>query len=75
MLVRFISTDINEQSHTSRLFLFPLAKSGDRSNHMPYQAQLLLQRMKNEHLCDWNNDWKVITLFIGVRKTFQILMI
>ncbi|CAF2407049.1 unnamed protein product [Rotaria sp. Silwood2] len=42
-----------------------VAKSGDRSNHMPYQAELLMSRMKNEKLCDWNNDWKVITIFIG----------
>jgi hypothetical protein len=43
-----------------------LAKSGDRSNNMPYQAGVLLERMKDEKLCNWNNDWKVITLFVGV---------
>ncbi|CAF3422780.1 unnamed protein product [Rotaria sp. Silwood1] len=42
-----------------------VAKSGDRSDHMPNQAALLMDRMKTEKLCDWNNDWKVITLFIG----------
>ena len=43
-----------------------LAKSGDRSNNIPYQAGLLLDRLKQKELCDWNNDWKLITLFIGV---------
>ena len=48
------------------IFFSYLAKSGDRSYHMPYQAELLMSRIKNEKLCDWNNDWKVITFFIGV---------
>ena len=43
-----------------------IAKSGDRSNNMPFQADLLMTRMKEEQLCDWNNDWKLITLFVGV---------
>ncbi|CAF0944401.1 unnamed protein product [Adineta ricciae] len=42
-----------------------VAKSGDRSNHMPYQADLLMKRLKQEELCDWNNDWKMITFFVG----------
>ncbi|CAF0892438.1 unnamed protein product [Adineta ricciae] len=42
-----------------------VAKSGARSYHMVEQADLLLTRLKNEKLCDWNNDWKLVTLFIG----------
>ncbi|CAF3277505.1 unnamed protein product [Rotaria socialis] len=42
-----------------------VAKSGARSYHMVEQADLLLDRLKNEKLCDWNNDWKLITFFIG----------
>ncbi|CAF3210653.1 unnamed protein product [Rotaria socialis] len=42
-----------------------VAKSGDRSNHMPDQAGILMSRIKDEKLCDWNNDWKIITFFVG----------
>ncbi|CAF3768328.1 unnamed protein product [Rotaria sp. Silwood1] len=42
-----------------------VAKSGARSYHMVDQADLLLNRLKEEKLCDWNNDWKLITFFIG----------
>ncbi|CAF0768007.1 unnamed protein product [Rotaria sordida] len=42
-----------------------VAKSGDHSFHMPDQARLLMNRMKEEKLCDWDNDWKVITIFVG----------
>ncbi|CAF0982921.1 unnamed protein product [Adineta steineri] len=54
---------INGQNATNNRL--NVAKSGDRSTHMPYQAELLMQRLKNEDLCDWNNDWKVITFFVG----------
>jgi phospholipase B1 len=43
-----------------------VAKSGARSYHMVEQANLLLDRLKTKgELCDWNNDWKLITFFIG----------
>jgi phospholipase B1 len=42
-----------------------VAKSGARSYEMVEQADLLLDRLKNEKLCDWNNDWKLITFFVG----------
>ncbi|UJR11322.1 hypothetical protein I4U23_015503 [Adineta vaga] len=42
-----------------------VAKSGARSYHMVDQADLLLDRLKNGKLCDWDNDWKMITFFIG----------
>jgi len=45
------------------------AQSGDRSYHMIDQAHLLYQRFISNQFCDWKNDWKVITFFIGV--TFQ----
>jgi hypothetical protein len=50
---------------TIRIF-FSLAKSGDRSIDMPAQAELLIDRLKTENLCDWTNDWKMITFFVGV---------
>jgi hypothetical protein len=30
------------------------------------QAHLLLERIRSHKYCDLMNDWKVITLFIGV---------
>ena len=65
MLVRLICIDLDEQRPDVRALL---AKSGARSDNMMYQAQLLLERLKDQELCDWKNDWKVITLFIGVRR-------
>lgn len=32
---------------------------------MPAQANLLVERMKTEPEVDFENDWKLITLFIG----------
>lgn len=32
---------------------------------MPAQANLLVERMKTEPGVDFENDWKLITLFIG----------
>ena len=32
---------------------------------MPAQANLLVERMKSEPGVDFENDWKLITLFIG----------
>ncbi|CAF0801092.1 unnamed protein product [Didymodactylos carnosus] len=44
---------------------FNVAKSGDRSEHMPYQAQLLIERMRTDQKCNFESDWKVVTFFIG----------
>jgi hypothetical protein len=48
---------------------FVKAISGDHSNNMLQQAGFLIDRLKNEKFCDWNNDWKMITIFIGVSQT------
>jgi len=42
-----------------------VAKSGDRSYHMIDQVHLLYQRIVKDGLCDLQNDWKIITFFIG----------
>ncbi len=42
------------------------AKSGDRSYHMIDQAHILRERFLSKEYCDMENDWKVITFFIGV---------
>ena len=32
---------------------------------MPGQAELLVKRMKSNSNIDFDNDWKIITLFVG----------
>ena len=32
---------------------------------MPGQAELLVERMKKDSNVDFENDWKVITIFVG----------
>ena len=32
---------------------------------MPGQAELLVKRMKSNPNTDFDNDWKIITLFVG----------
>ena len=32
---------------------------------MPRQARNLIERMKNDPMMDLENDWKMITVFIG----------
>jgi len=42
-----------------------VAKSGDRSYHMIDQARILYERFVSHKYCDLQNDWKVITFFVG----------
>lgn len=42
-----------------------VANPGDQARDMPAQANLLVERMKTEPGVDFENDWKLITLFIG----------
>jgi phospholipase B1 len=42
------------------------AKSGDKSYHMIDQIQILRQRLISNEFCDMENDWKIITFFVGV---------
>jgi phospholipase B1 len=44
---------------------FNSAVSGQEANHMGEQAQLLVDRLRADKNVDFENDWKVITLFIG----------
>ena len=39
---------------------------------MPYQAELLLSRFRKEKSCDWEKDWKLVTLFVGVSSLFLL---
>lgn len=42
-----------------------VADPGDESDAMPGQAEKLVERMKKEPHMDFENDWKVITVFVG----------
>ncbi|XP_061115105.1 phospholipase B1, membrane-associated-like [Conger conger] len=41
------------------------AVPGANSRDMPGQARILVDKMKNDLRIDFQNDWKVITMFIG----------
>ncbi|VDI27497.1 phospholipase B1, membrane-associated [Mytilus galloprovincialis] len=42
-----------------------VAIPGKKASDMPDQARMLVDRLKSEKGVDYQNDWKVITLFIG----------
>lgn len=42
-----------------------VAVSGQEANHILEQATRLVERLKEAKDVDYNNDWKLITLFIG----------
>ncbi|UJR38639.1 hypothetical protein I4U23_031304 [Adineta vaga] len=42
-----------------------VAKSGDRSYHMIDQIKILHERLISNEYCHINDDWKMITFFIG----------
>lgn len=44
---------------------FNVAVSGQEANHMPEQAQLLVDRIRESKNVNFENDWKMITIFIG----------
>jgi len=44
---------------------FNAAVPGARANDMPAQARDIVQLMKDDTRTDFQNDWKVITIFIG----------
>ncbi|XP_033106390.1 phospholipase B1, membrane-associated-like [Anneissia japonica] len=46
------------ESLTERVVTIP-------SKHMPIQARRLIDKMKNHPSVDFENDWKLVTLFIG----------
>lgn len=50
-----------------------LAKSGELSNNILQQAEFLIERLSNERFCDWNNDWKLITIFVGVSLIMKFI--
>lgn len=44
---------------------FNLANPGDKSENMPGQAKALVERMKNDKNVNFEEDWKIITVFVG----------
>ncbi|XP_068088852.1 phospholipase B1, membrane-associated-like isoform X2 [Hyperolius riggenbachi] len=45
--------------------MFNVAVSGAKAEDIPSQAQNLVQKMKESTLINFNEDWKLVTLFIG----------
>ncbi|XP_068089545.1 phospholipase B1, membrane-associated-like [Hyperolius riggenbachi] len=45
--------------------MFNFAVSGAKAENIPSQAQKLVQTMKESTLINFNEDWKLITIFIG----------
>jgi hypothetical protein len=41
---------------------------------MLHQAEVLINRLKGGKFCDLNNDWKMITLFVGVSDAKSIYL-
>ncbi|KAA8577920.1 hypothetical protein FQN60_018771, partial [Etheostoma spectabile] len=52
----------NENSHQAFL---NQAVAGAKSGDMERQVRALVEKMKKDSRIDFNNDWKVITMFIG----------
>ncbi|XP_076802190.1 phospholipase B1, membrane-associated-like isoform X2 [Clavelina lepadiformis] len=46
-------------------FWFNVAVGGARSRDMPEQARNLIQKMKNDSRISFEEDWKLISIFIG----------
>ena len=44
---------------------FNVARSGQKAEHIPAQAQTLVDLMRASKDIDFENDWKVVTIFIG----------
>lgn len=44
---------------------FNSAVSGQEANHLPEQAQRLVNRIKEAKQVNFHSDWKMITIFIG----------
>jgi hypothetical protein len=52
------------------LYYYLKAKSGAESIHMPDQSHILEERVLSKKYCDMDNEWKVVTFFVGVSFHF-----
>ncbi|PIK56148.1 putative phospholipase B1, membrane-associated-like, partial [Apostichopus japonicus] len=69
-LIKFYNPDLKGYSRgtggpNSPAARFNVAVSGARAEHMPEQARELVERILADPEVDNENDWKVVTLFIG----------
>nr|XP_023680577.1 phospholipase B1, membrane-associated-like [Paramormyrops kingsleyae] len=53
---------------------FNMAVSGAKAHQIPAQVQTLIQGMKGSKDVDFENDWKLVTLFIGGNDLCQYCM-
>ncbi|RNA35913.1 phospholipase membrane-associated-like [Brachionus plicatilis] len=42
-----------------------VAVSGQEANHVPEQASILIDRLRSDPEIDFQNDWKLVTIFVG----------
>ncbi|CAF0895415.1 unnamed protein product [Brachionus calyciflorus] len=42
-----------------------VAVSGQEANHVPDQIRTLVDRLKSDSKIDFQNDWKLVTIFVG----------
>ena len=57
--------------HTQNL---NVARSGQKAQHIPAQAKDLIAKIKADKNIDFENDWKVVTLFIGGNDLCQFCL-
>lgn len=57
---------VNTQSQN-----FNVAISGQKAEHIPTQARKLIDLMKSSKDIDFENDWKLVTIFIGINDLCQ----
>ncbi|XP_063246903.1 phospholipase B1, membrane-associated [Prinia subflava] len=60
-----VGYSIGTGTQNSKNAAFNQAVTGARAEDVPGQVRRLLDRMKNDTSVDFQNDWKLITLFIG----------
>ncbi|RNA02344.1 phospholipase membrane-associated-like [Brachionus plicatilis] len=46
-----------------------VAVSSQEANHVPDQASILIDRLRTDPEIDFQNDWKLVTIFVGQRPT------
>uniref|UniRef100_A0A8C0UUQ3 Phospholipase B1, membrane-associated n=1 Tax=Cyanistes caeruleus TaxID=156563 RepID=A0A8C0UUQ3_CYACU len=60
-----VGYSIGTGTQNSNNAAFNQAVTGARAKDVPEQVRKLVDRMKNDNRIDFQNDWKLITLFIG----------
>lgn len=78
-ILKKFSPDLKGYSTKDNAFLvghqnFNVARSGQKAQHIPAQARDLVKLMKASKEIDFENDWKVVTIFIGGNDLCQFCL-